>query len=53
MAEDHHYELIRFECRNQHRAMLHTAITQGYDLVGIRWDTHSAANVVIFEKDLR
>ncbi len=52
-AVDHGYEFLRFECQNQHRPMLHLAITEGYDLVGIRWDTHSAANVVIFEKDLR
>lgn len=52
-ARDHHYEVIRFECLNQHRPMLHAAITEGYDLVGIRWDTGSAHNVVVFEKDLR
>ena len=52
-AQDHHYGIIRFECQNQHRPMLHVAITEGYDLVGIRWDTDSANNVVIFEKDLR
>jgi GNAT superfamily N-acetyltransferase len=52
-AHDHGYEIIRFECQNQHRPMLHAAITEGYDLVGIRWDTHAAQNMVIFEKDLR
>ena len=52
-AHDHHYDVIRFECQNQHRPMMHAAITEGYDLVGIRWDTNSANNVVIFEKDLR
>jgi len=52
-AEDHQYGIIRFECQNQHRPMLHVAITEGYDLVGIRWDTDSSNNVVIFEKDLR
>lgn len=50
-ARDHHYQTIRFECQNQHRPMLHLAITEGYDLVGIRWDTATANNVVIFEKD--
>ncbi|MCH7526573.1 MAG: GNAT family N-acetyltransferase [Planctomycetes bacterium] len=52
-AVEHKYEMIRFECRNQHRAMLHVAIRENYDLVGIRWDTATANNVVIFEKDLR
>lgn len=52
-ALDHGYSTMRFECNNQHRPMLHVAITEGYDLVGIRWDTASASNVVIFEKDLR
>lgn len=51
-ASDHHYQTIRFECRNQHRPMLHLAITEGYDLVGIRWDTATANNVVIFEKEV-
>lgn len=52
-AVDHAYTIIRFECRSQHRPMLHLAITEGYDPVGIRWDTESSTNVVIFEKDLR
>lgn len=52
-AVDHEYTILRFECQNQHRPMLHLAITEGYDLVGIRYDTESGANVVIFEKDLR
>lgn len=51
-ASDHQYQIIRFECQNHHRPMLHLAITEGYELVGIRWDMTSAANVVIFEKDL-
>ena len=51
-AKDHHYAILRFECQNQHRPMLHTAISEGYDLIGIRWDTNSAANMVIFEKEL-
>lgn len=51
-AKEHHYDLIRFECQNQHRPMLHVAITEGFDLVGIRWDSATAHNVVIFEKEL-
>ena len=52
-AQDHEYTTVRFECQNQHRPMLHVAITEGFDLVGIRWDTNTAHNVVIFERDLR
>lgn len=51
-ASDHEYHIIRFECQNQHRPVLHLAITEGYDLVGIRWETESASNMVIFEKEL-
>ena len=53
LAKEHHYNLLRFECQNQHRPMLHVAISEGYDLVGIRWETPTASNVVIFEKELR
>jgi len=51
-ARDHDYALMRFECQNQHRPMMHAAITEGYDLVGIRWDSVTANNMVIFEKEL-
>jgi GNAT superfamily N-acetyltransferase len=51
-AKLHDYESIRFECHNQHRPMLHLAITQGYDIVGIRWDPDRAANLVLFQKTL-
>lgn len=52
-AQEHDYATLRFECNNQHRPMLHVAINEGYDLVGIRWDTANGNNVVIFEKDMR
>lgn len=52
-AQDHHYDVMRFECLNQHRPMLHVAISEGFDLVGIRWDSDASQNFVIFEKDLR
>ena len=50
---EHEYASIRFECQNQHRAMLHLAIAQGYDVVGIRWDPDRENNLVIFEKVIR
>jgi GNAT superfamily N-acetyltransferase len=46
------YESIRFECHNQHRPMLHLGIALGYDIVGIRWDSERAANLVLFQKVL-
>jgi GNAT superfamily N-acetyltransferase len=51
-ARQHEYEAIRFECHNQHRPMLHLAIAQEYDIVGIRWDPDRGENLVIFEKVL-
>jgi GNAT superfamily N-acetyltransferase len=51
-AHDQDYEIIRFECHNQHRAMLHLAIDHDYDIVGLRWDADRSANLVIFEKTL-
>jgi GNAT superfamily N-acetyltransferase len=46
------YETMRFECHNQHRAMLHLAIEQQYDIVGLRYDSDRQANLVIVEKSL-
>lgn len=46
------YEMLRFECNNQARPMIHVAIRDGYDIVGIRWDSRSQSNLVIFEKNL-
>ncbi len=51
-ARQHEYESLRFECHNQHRAMLHLAIAKEYDIVGMRWDPDRGENLVIFEKVL-
>jgi len=51
-VEQNGYEAIRFECYNQHRAMLHLAISREYDIVGIRWDASRGENLIIFEKAL-
>ncbi len=51
-AQQNEYESIRFECHNQHRAMLHLAIALQYDIVGMRWDPDRGDNLVIFEKVL-
>jgi GNAT superfamily N-acetyltransferase len=51
-AREHHYTLLRYECHNRHRAMLHLALNMDYDIVGIRWDPDRQDNMIIFEKDL-
>ena len=51
-AKQNEYESVRMECHNQHRPMLHLAITSEYDIVGMRWDPDRGDNLVIFEKVL-
>ena len=51
-AAENGYHFVRMECYNSHRAVLHLAITQGYDVVGVRWDNERQANLIIFEKDV-
>lgn len=51
-AADHGYSLVRMECHNQHRPVLHMAISQGFDVVGVRWDSERHSNLVIFEKEV-
>lgn len=51
-AQQHGFEMLRFECNNQARPMIHVAIRYGYDIVGIRWDSRNLTNLVIFEKTL-
>ena len=51
-ARDHEYEYIRCECLNHQREFIHFAIEVGYDIVGIRWDSTHADNLIAFEKSL-
>ena len=51
-ARQNDYESVRMECHNQHRPVLHLAITAEYDIVGVRWDPDRGDNLVIFEKVL-
>ncbi|MEX2671511.1 MAG: GNAT family N-acetyltransferase [Phycisphaeraceae bacterium] len=51
-TRDHGYDAMRLECNNNHRAMLHLSLAHHYDIVGIRWDTDRAANLVILEAPL-
>ena len=47
------YEMARLECYNQYRPMLILAIHSGYDIIGMRYDSHTGNNLVIFEKHLQ
>ncbi|MHC4065817.1 MAG: GNAT family N-acetyltransferase [Planctomycetota bacterium] len=51
-AKEQRYEMIRFECYNQHKPMLLLAIQTGYEIIGLRHDSRTAGNLVIFEKHL-
>ena len=51
-ARDHEYEYIRCECLNHQREFIHFAIDVGYDIVGVRWDSTHADNLIAFEKSL-
>ena len=45
------YQVMRVECHNHHRPLLHLSIALGYDIVGIRWDSDRGDNLIIFEKE--
>jgi GNAT superfamily N-acetyltransferase len=51
-AKDRGYEYVRCECMNHQREFIHFAIAVGYDIVGIRWDSTHADNLIVFEKHL-
>jgi GNAT superfamily N-acetyltransferase len=51
-AKDHGYEYIRCECMNHQREFIYFAVAMGYDIVGIRWDSTHADNLIVFEKNL-
>ena len=51
-AKDHGYEYLRGECMNHQREFIHFAVLLGFDIVGIRWDSTHADNLIVFEKNL-
>jgi GNAT superfamily N-acetyltransferase len=51
-ARDHGYEFIRTECLNHQREFLLFALAGGFDIVGVRWDSTHADNLVVLEKNL-
>jgi len=42
--------ILRFECDNHIRPFLHFGIANGYDIVGMRWNSERMSNLIIFEK---
>jgi GNAT superfamily N-acetyltransferase len=52
-AKDRGYEMARYECLNRHKPMLLLAIHSGYEIIGIRYDSRLAGNLVVFEKHLQ
>lgn len=51
-ARNNDYELIRCECFNAQRPMLHLALNQEYDIVGLRWDPDHSDNLILLQKAL-
>jgi len=51
-AIDNEYHTIRFECYNRHRPMLRLAISQGFDVVGVRMDPDAGENLIVLERKL-
>lgn len=51
-AGENNYHTIRFECFNWQRPMLHVAIGQKYDIVGMRFDRQTQDNLLILEHTL-
>ncbi|UCD27517.1 MAG: GNAT family N-acetyltransferase [Planctomycetota bacterium] len=52
LAAESGYKLVRFECFNRQRPMLHLAIKQGYNVVGVRYDSDTGDNLLILELDV-
>jgi GNAT superfamily N-acetyltransferase len=51
-ARENDYELLRAECLNRQRGMLHFLLAKEFDLVGLRWDTEQMENQIQFHKML-
>ncbi|QOV91649.1 GNAT family N-acetyltransferase [Humisphaera borealis] len=51
-SKDHGYEYLRCECMNEQREFMHFMIAMGFDIVGMRWDSTYASNMLVFEKNL-
>jgi GNAT superfamily N-acetyltransferase len=51
-AQTQGYRFLRFECDNRIRPFLHFGIANGFDIVGMRWDSDRMTNLIVFEKQI-
>lgn len=52
-AAEHGYHAIRCDASNRQREFVQFAINTGFDIVGIRYESEHADNMIVFEKQLR
>ena len=51
-ARENGYEYLRTECLNGQREFIHFALEMNYHIVGARYDSTHADNMIVFEKAL-
>lgn len=51
-SKDHGYEYTRCEAMSHQKEFVHFALELGYSIVGVRWDSTHADNMVVLEKNL-
>jgi GNAT superfamily N-acetyltransferase len=51
-AKENDYETVRCECFNRQRPMLHLALDNDYDVIGLRWDSDHGDNLILLQKTL-
>jgi len=51
-SHENGYHVLRFECYNRARPMLKIAVRQNFDIVGVRFDTDEASNLIVLEQTL-
>lgn len=49
-ARDNGYHIIRQECYNWQRSLIHLSISQKYDIVGLRYEADTGTNMIILEQ---
>jgi GNAT superfamily N-acetyltransferase len=51
-ARQNDYECVRVECFNRQRSMLHLALNNEYDIVGLRYDHDHGDNLILLQRML-
>lgn len=49
-CREHGYDFIRMEASHNNRVALHYCLEMGFNIVGIRWDSTYADQMVLFER---